>query len=137
MKKEDIVFGGEMSSHFYFKENFYRDNGLIPLFLILEILSKKNITMSQLVFPYTSKYFISGEINFETEIKDEIMKIAEEKYKDGKQEFIDGLSVEYENWRFNLRKSNTESLLRLNLEAKTQKLMEEKRDEIISLIKAN
>lgn len=137
MRKEDIVFGGEMSSHFYFKDNYYRDNGLIPLFLILEMLSLQNTTLSKLVYPYTSKYFISGEMNFETEKKDEIIKLAQEKYKDGKQEFIDGLSVEYDNWRFNLRKSNTESLLRLNLEAKTKEDMEVKRDEIISLIKAN
>lgn len=134
MKKEGAIFGGEMSSHFYFKDNYCRDNGLIPLFLLLEILSKYNVKLSQLVEPLTSKYFISGELNFETEKKDELIKIAQEKYKDGKQEFIDGLSVEYENWRFNLRKSNTEPLLRLNLEAKSKELMEEKRDEIVSMI---
>lgn len=136
MKKEDAVFGGEMSSHFYFRDNYYRDNGIIPLFLILEMLSKYNTTLSRLVSPYTTKYFISGEINFETEKKDEIIKLAQKKYGNGKQEFIDGLSVEYDNWRFNLRKSNTEPLLRLNLEAKSKELMEEKRDEVISLIKS-
>jgi len=136
MKKEDAIFGGEMSSHFYFRENYGRDNGLIPLFLILEMMSIYDKPLSQLVIPYTSKYFISGEINFETENKDAIIEAIKEKYNDGKQEFIDGLSVEYDQWRFNLRKSNTEPLLRINIEAKTQQMMEEKRDELIQMIKS-
>ncbi|MBI1982431.1 MAG: phosphomannomutase/phosphoglucomutase [Candidatus Levybacteria bacterium] len=136
MKKERAVFGGEMSSHFYFKENYNRDNGMIPLFLILEMLSKYNTTLSQLVAPYTSKYFISGELNFETEKKDEIIQAAHEKYEDGKIEFIDGLSVEYQDWRFNLRKSNTEPLLRLNLEARSREKMEEKKSEAITFIES-
>ncbi|MBI2028592.1 MAG: phosphomannomutase/phosphoglucomutase [Candidatus Levybacteria bacterium] len=134
MKKEGAIFGGEMSSHFYFKENYYRDNGIIPLFLIIEMLSKYNTTLSALTYPYTSKYFISGEINFETEKKDEILEAIEKKYSDGKKEFIDGLSIEYKDWRFNLRKSNTENLLRLNLEARTQSLMEEKKSELLTAI---
>lgn len=137
MKQEDAVFAGEMSSHFYFKENFYRDNGIIPLFLILEMVSKYNTTLSKLALPYTSKYFISGEINFETEKKDEIIKLANEKYKDGKIEYIDGLSVEYKDWRFNLRKSNTEPLLRLNLESRSDELTKKKTEELITLIKEN
>ena len=136
MKKEDAIFGGEMSSHFYFRENYYRDNGLIPIFLILEMMAKYNTTLSKLAEPFTSKYFISGEINFETEKKDEIIKAIEEKYKDGKLEFIDGLSVEYEVFRFNLRKSNTEPLLRLNLEAKSNEMMEKMRNEMVELIKS-
>lgn len=136
MKKEDAAFGGEMSSHFYFRENYYRDNGLIPLFLILEMMAKYNTTLSKLKAPFTSKYFISGEINFETEKKDEIIKAVEEKYSDGKKENIDGLSIEYNDWRFNLRKSNTEPLLRLNLEAKSKETMEKKRDEMVELIKS-
>ncbi len=136
MKKENAVFAGEMSSHFYFRENYYRDNGLIPIFLILEMLAKYNTTLSKLAQPFTSKYFISGEINFETEKKDEIIIAVEQKYADGKKEEIDGLSIEYDQWRFNLRKSNTEPLLRLNLEAKSQELMEQKRDEMVSLIKS-
>lgn len=136
MKKEDAEFAGEMSSHFYFRENYFRDNGLIPLFLILEMLSKYGTTLSKLAQPFTSKYFISGEINFETEKKDEIIKEIEKIYGDGKKEYIDGLSVEYDKWRFNLRKSNTEPFLRLNLEAKSSELMVEKRDEMVSLIKS-
>lgn len=136
MKKEDAIFGGEMSSHFYFKENYYRDNGLIPIFLILEMLAKYNTTLSKLAEPFTSKYFISGEINFETEKKDEIIKEVEEKYKDGKLEFIDGLSIEYDDWRFNLRKSNTEPLLRLNLEARSKETMEKRTSEMVELIES-
>ena len=135
MKKEDAVFGGEMSSHFYFRDNFYRDNGLIPLFLILEMMAKYNKPLSELVLPFTSKYFTPGEINFETEKKDEIIAVFEEKFKDGKIEHIDGLSVEYPQWRLNLRKSNTEPLLRLNLEARSKGLMEQKKDELVNLIK--
>jgi phosphomannomutase len=136
MKEENAIFGGEMSSHFYFRENYYRDNGIIPLFLIMEMLSTQNTTLSKLVEPYITKYFTPGELNFETEKKDEIIKAAEEKYGNGKIEHIDGLSVEFEQWRFNLRKSNTEPLLRLNLEAKSKELMEEKKNEVIDLIKS-
>lgn len=137
MKLENAIFAGEMSSHFYFRDNFYRDNGLIPLFLVLEMVSKYNTTLSKLAYPYISKYFSPGEINFETERKDEIMKMAEEKYSDGKIEHIDGLSVEYTDWRFNLRKSNTEPLLRLNLEAKSEDLQKQKTEELIQFIKTN
>ena len=136
MKKEDAVFGGEMSSHFYFRNNYYRDNGVIPIFLILDMMAKYNKTLSQLTDPFTSKYFTPGEINFKTEKKDEIISAFEEKFKDGKVEHIDGLSVEYPDWRLNLRKSNTEPLLRLNLEAKSKNLMEQKKEELVSLIKS-
>lgn len=136
MKKEKAVFAGEMSSHFYFKENYYRDNGIIPLFLIWEMLSKYNTTLSRLMFPYTSKYFTPGEINFETNRKDQIISFFEEKFKAGKVEHIDGFSVEFPLWRLNLRKSNTEPLLRLNLEARSRKLMEQKKVEIVNLIKS-
>lgn len=137
MKQEDAVFAGEMSSHFYFKENFYRDNGIIPLFLILEMISKYNTTLSELALPYTSKYFISGEINFETEKKEKIIELVKERYKDGKIEYIDGLSVEYKDWRFNLRKSNTEPLLRLNIESRSDELTKIKTKELVTLIKEN
>ncbi len=134
MKKEGAVFAGEMSSHFYFPENYNRDNGVIPLFLILEIMSKYDKKLSELVTPYTSRYFISGELNFKVENKDEIIEAMQEKYKDGKQEFIDGLSVAFDTWRFNVRKSNTEPLLRLNVEARDNSTMGAKRDELVNLI---
>jgi len=103
----------------------------------LEMLSKYNTTLSQLAYPYTSKYFSPGEINFETEKKDVIIKEAEEKYHNGKIEHIDGLSVEYPDWRFNLRKSNTEPLLRLNLEARSTELQKQKTEELTQFIKDN
>ncbi len=134
MKKENAVFGGEMSSHFYFKENYYRDNGIIPLLLILEMISKYNTTLSKLAQPFTSKYFISGEINFETERKDEIIAAIENKYKDGKKVEIDGLSMEYKDWRLNVRKSNTEPLLRLNIESTSESLLLQKKGEVVSFI---
>lgn len=137
MKREGALFGGEMSSHFYFRDNYNRDNGLIPFFLIIEMMSLYNTPLSELAKPYTSKYFITGEMNFETEKKDEIIELAKEKYKDAQLAFIDGLSVEYDTWRFNLRKSNTEPLLRLNLEARSNAVMEEKRDELVTLITSN
>lgn len=136
MKEQNAIFGGEMSSHFYFRDNYYRDNGIIPLFLILEMISEKNLSLSQIVNPFISKYFISGELNFKTEKKDEIITNIKNKYNDGVQTFVDGLSVEYSDWRFNLRKSNTEPLLRLNLEAMSKQRMEDKRDEIVNLIKS-
>lgn len=134
MKKEKAVFGGEMSAHYYFKENFYRDNGMIPLFLVLEMMAKYNKKLSEFYEPLTKKYFVSGEINSEVEDKEGVLREAEEKYKDGKIEHIDGFSVEYKSWRFNLRPSNTENLLRLNVESTKKELMQQKRDEILKLI---
>lgn len=137
MIKEDAVFAGEMSGHYYFKypNDTYYDNGMIPFFIVLEKLSVGDKKLSQLSKDYRETYFISGEINSEVADPIEIINEVENKYKDGRIEHIDGLSVEYSNWRFNLRPSNTESLLRLNVEAKTKDLMEEKRDEILKLIK--
>jgi phosphomannomutase len=134
MKKENAIFAGEMSSHFYFPENYYRDNGFIPLFLVLEMMNSYDKKLSELIAPHLQKYSISGELNFNTDKKDEIITTIQDKYKDGKQEFIDGLSVEYDQWRFNIRKSNTENLLRLNLEAKSREEMEKRRDEMIEII---
>jgi len=146
MVKEDAFFGGENSAHYYFKfENgAYYDNGMIPFLLILEKLSVDNLKLSELAQPFRKKYFISGEINRAVKDKEKVLRQAEEKYSDGQTEKIDGLSVEYANpagrasgasWRFNLRTSNTEPLIRLNVEATSQSLMESKRDEILKIIK--
>lgn len=135
MRQEHALFAGETSGHFYFRENFYCDNGMIPLLLILEELSTKNVQLSELAKPYRDEYFVSGEINTTVNDPDVVIKNAEEKYNDGKVEHIDGISVEFANWRFNLRKSNTEPLIRLNVEAKTQKLVDEKVNELLKLIK--
>lgn len=137
MKKEGAVFAGEMSSHFYFPETFYRDNGILPIFKILELMSETGKKLSEIYKPYLEKYFTPGELNFTIENKDEIIKIAEDKYSDGKIEHIDGLSVEYPDWRFNLRKSNTEPLLRLNIEARNPELLKEKMAEVVGEIMKN
>jgi len=135
LRKENAVFAGEITGHYYFRDNFYCDNGMIPLLIVLEILSKKGLKMSELVKPYREKYFISGEINTSVNDPDVVIKNAEEKYNDGKVDHIDGVSVEFADWRFNLRKSNTEPLIRLNVEAKSQALVDEKVKELLKLIK--
>ncbi|MGN6871367.1 MAG: phosphomannomutase/phosphoglucomutase, partial [Solirubrobacteraceae bacterium] len=117
MREENAVFGGEVSGHYYFHDFFCADSGTIPALLILELLSKRGKRMSELLEPYRSKYFISGEIN--SEVSDGEAKIEElaSKYEDGHQYRLDGLSVEYDDWHFNVRPSNTEPLLRLCLES--------------------
>jgi phosphomannomutase len=135
MRKEDALFAGESSGHYFFRDNFYCDNGMIPLLIILEILSKSGLKMSELIKSLREKYFNSGEINTKVNDPDAVIKNAEEKYKDGNADHIDGVSVEYSDWRFNLRKSNTEPLIRLNIEAKSQKLVDEKVKELMKLIK--
>lgn len=135
MRAVDGVFCGESSGHLYFKKFWYADSGMIPLLMVLELISREG-DLDTLLKPYFEKYFISGEIN--SEVKDVQAKLAElkEKYADGKIDELDGLSVEYDrDWRFNVRPSNTEPLLRLNLEAKSKELMEEKRDGILALIR--
>lgn len=132
MKKEDAVFAGEMSGHFYFHETFNRDNGFLPALLVIELMFRENKKLSEIVEPFIQKYFISGEINFPLPDRKKIKSILEKAakiYQDGKIEHIDGLSVEYHRWRFNLRASNTEPLLRLNIEAISEKNLKEKMEE--------
>ncbi|MEI6246553.1 MAG: phosphomannomutase/phosphoglucomutase, partial [Acidobacteriota bacterium] len=123
---------------YYFRDYYYADNGFIPALLILELMSKKGKTLAELLEPLRAKYFISGEIN--TKVADMSVsnaRIADlaAKYADGYTYTIDGFSVEYPDWHFNVRASNTEPLLRLNLEAKTAGLMAEKRDEVLEIIR--
>jgi len=134
MRKENAVFCGESSGHCYFRDFWFADTGLIPLLIVLELISGKG-DLDSLLKQYFEKYFISGEIN--SEVADQQAKIAEikQKYSDGQQSELDGISVEYPDWRFNVRPSNTEPLLRLNVEAKSKELMGEKRDEILNLIR--
>jgi phosphomannomutase len=138
MREENAIFGGEVTGHYYFRDNFYADNGFIPALLILELMSRKGQTLAELLAPLREKYFISGEIN--TRVSD--MSIAQEKmdglaalYTEGRVYALDGVSAEFDDWHFNVRASNTEPLLRLNLEALTQDLMEQKRDEVLAFIR--
>lgn len=135
MRKNNVLFAGEITGHFYFRDNFFCDNGMIPLLMVLEMLSKEGVKMSQLAKPFREKYFISGELNQTVNDPDQVIANATKKYSDGKIDLIDGVGVEYKDWRFNLRKSNTEPLIRLNVEAKSQNLVDEKVKELLELIK--
>ncbi len=139
MREEGAIFGGEVTGHYYFRDNFYADNGFIPALLMLELMSRKGQTLHELLAPLREKYFISGEIN--TKMPD--MRVVQEKidalnarYSDARSYTMDGVSVEYPDWHFNVRASNTEPLIRLNLEATTEELMEKKRDEILAFIRS-
>jgi phosphomannomutase len=139
MRETNAIFGGEVTGHYYFRDNFYADNGFIPALLMLELMSKKGQSLHDLLKPLAEKYFISGEINTKLKSMDEVpakLDLIAAKYADGHQYKLDGLSVEYPDWHFNVRPSNTEPLLRLNLEATTKGLMEQKRDEVLALIRS-
>jgi phosphomannomutase len=136
MRESEALFGGEVTGHYYFRDNFYADNGFIPALLILELMSKKGKSLRELLAPLGERYFISGEINTKLAAMDKVPAKLAEKYGDGHQYTLDGISVEYPDWHFNVRPSNTEPLLRLNLEAATPQLMTAKRDEVVALIRA-
>jgi phosphomannomutase len=138
MRQEDAVFAGEVTGHYYFKDFSYADNGFIPALLMLELMSKKGQSLRDLLQPYRERYFISGEINTKLASMDEVPKVLgaiQARYKDAEISTMDGVSVEYPDWHFNVRGSNTEPLLRLNLEAETPELMEKKRDEVLDVIR--
>jgi len=134
MRKENAVFGGEASGHYYFRENFYADNGMIPALLILELLSVRGMRMSRLIAPLQEKYFISGEINVRVEEPLRLLKKIQKSFSDGQVSLMDGVSVEYPEWRFNLRPSQTEPLIRLNVETRAEKLLKEKTELLLKLI---
>jgi phosphomannomutase len=136
MRKVNSIYGGEMSAHHYFRENAYSDSGMIPFVLILQLMSEENKPFSQLVEEMIADYPCSGEINSQISDAAGKLKEIEKKYSDGKIDKLDGLSVEYDNWRFNLRMSNTEPIVRLNVEAKADKhLLDEKTKELSELIR--
>jgi phosphomannomutase len=138
MREENAVFGGEVTGHYYFRDFYYADNGFIPALLILELMSKKGKSLRDLLQPYREHYFISGEINTKLPSMDHVPKklaAVESRYSDARIAKMDGVSVDYPDWHFNVRASNTEPLLRLNLEARTPELMEKKRDEVLEVIR--
>jgi phosphomannomutase len=138
MREAGAVFGGEVTGHYYFRDFYYADNGFIPALLILELMSKKGQTLAALLAPLREKYFISGEINTRVGSMAEIdatLEALAARYADGRVYRMDGVSVEYPDWHFNVRPSNTEPLLRLNLEAVTPELMALKRDEVVAFIR--
>jgi phosphomannomutase len=136
MRELGAAFGGEVSGHYYFHDFYCADSGTIPALLILELLSVEGKKMSELLEPLRSEYFISGEINSEVEDQEGKMKELEERYWDGRVSHLDGVSIDYDDWHFNVRPSNTEPLLRLNLESLvSREHMAEKRDEVLELIR--
>jgi phosphomannomutase len=137
MRDEGAAFGGEVSGHYYFRDFYCADSGVLPALLILELLSKDDRTLADLLADLRGKYFISGEINSEVADQDAKMKEIEQRYSDGDVSWLDGISVDYDDWHFNVRPSNTEPLLRLNLESLVSPAhMAEKRDELLALIRA-
>ncbi len=137
MREEDAVFAGEVSAHYYFRDFYQADSGVIPFLLTLELISKKGQKLSEILEPYRSRYFITGEIN--TPVADVALKLQElEEHFGavGKVSHLDGISIEADDWHFNVRPSNTEPLLRLNLEARSRELMERKRDEVLAVIRS-
>jgi phosphomannomutase len=137
MREEGAVFGGEVSGHYYFRDFWCADSGTIPALLMLELLSKDGRSLAELMEEFRSRYFISGEINSEVEDPEAKLAEIEERYADGELARLDGISVDYPEWHFNVRPSNTEPLLRLNLESLiSREDMERKRDEVLGLIRA-
>jgi phosphomannomutase len=137
MRKERAAFGGEVSGHYYFHDFYCADSGTIPALLILEVLSMRGVPMSELLEPYRSTYFISGEINSEVSDQDGKLSELSERFADSHHYELDGLSVEYEDWHFNVRSSNTEPLLRLCLESlQCREDMERRRDEVLQVIRS-
>ncbi|MBS1885543.1 MAG: phosphomannomutase/phosphoglucomutase, partial [Actinobacteria bacterium] len=137
MREEDAAFGGEVSGHYYFRDFWNADSGTIPALLMLELISEDGRTIGELMSEFRSRYFISGEIN--SQVADQAAKLEEirARYSDGgKVTELDGVSVDYPEWHFNVRPSNTEPLLRLNLESLVSRAdMERRRDEVLGLIR--
>ena len=136
MREETAVFGGEVSGHYYFRDFFQADSGVIPFLLMAELISKRGRKLSELLAPYRERYFLTGELN--TPVPDVAVKLQELKERfgtEGEVSHLDGISIDADGWHMNVRPSNTEPLLRLNLEARERGLMERKRDEVLTVIR--
>jgi phosphomannomutase len=137
MRDEGAIFGGEVSGHYYFHDFYNADSGSIPALLVLEKLSVEGKRMSELLEPYRSTYFVSGEINSEVADGEAKMVELERRYGDARISHLDGVSIDYDEWHFNVRHSNTEPLLRLCLESLVSpEDMERRRDEVLAIIRA-
>ena len=135
MRKEDAAFAGEISGHYYFRDFSQADSGVVPFLLMLELVSRAGAPLSEILRPFRDRYFITGEINSTvSDVPVKLQELKEHFGREGRVSHLDGVSVDAEDWHFNVRPSNTEPLLRLNLEARTPELMEQKRDEVLALI---
>jgi phosphomannomutase len=138
MREDGAIFGGEVTGHYYFRDFYFADNGFIPALLVLELMSQKRQTLAELLEPLTSRYFISGEINTRVASMEEVERKLEglaAHHPGARISRMDGVSLEYQDWHCNLRPSNTEPLLRLNLEGRTREIMEQRRDEVLAFIR--
>ncbi|MDQ2983718.1 MAG: phosphomannomutase/phosphoglucomutase [Actinomycetota bacterium] len=136
MREEDAAFGGEVSGHYYFRDFSQADSGVVPFLLMLEVISRKGKKLSEILTDYRSRYFLTGELNTPVSDVEAKLRELEERFSDeGKISHLDGISVDAEDWHMNVRPSNTEPLLRLNLEARDPELMERKRDEVLAVIR--
>jgi phosphomannomutase len=133
MKKNDAVLGGELSGHYYFKDHYFADSGMMAFAKVIDLLGREGRTIDELLAPL-QRTSATGEINFKVADKAALMKALADKYKDGRQDTLDGITVEYDQWWFNVRASNTEPYLRLNLEANTKDLLEQKRADLFALL---
>ena len=137
MREVDALFAGEVSGHYYFRDFFYADTGLVPALLVMEMIATAGTPLSEMVAGFRERYHVSGEINSTVDDVPAALERLRERYGDGNQFEIDGLSVEYEDWHFNVRPSNTEPLLRLNLESLvSEEDMERRRDEVLEVIRS-
>jgi phosphomannomutase len=137
MRKEGAAFAGEVSGHYYFRDFSQADSGVIPFLLMLELVSKKGQALSEILRPYRERYFITGELNTPVADVDEVLRRLEQRFaSEGRISHLDGVSVDAEDWHMNVRPSNTEPLLRLNLEAREREQMERKCDEVLAVIRA-
>jgi phosphomannomutase len=136
MREEHAAFGGEVSGHYYFRDFSQADSGVVPFLLMLQLLSQRGQKLSEILRPFRERFFITGELNTPVEDVDAKLRELEERFgTEGRVSHLDGLSVEADDWHFNVRPSNTEPLLRLNLEALDPELMERKRDEVLAVIR--
>jgi phosphomannomutase len=137
MREEQAAFAGEVSGHYYFRDFSQADSGVIPFLLMLERISNAGASLSELLRPFRERYFITGELNTPVaDVAGKLRELEERLGREGTVSHLDGLSVEAADWHFNVRPSNTEPLLRLNLEARSEELMERKRDEVLAVIRA-
>jgi phosphomannomutase len=136
MRETGAAFGGEVSGHYYFRDFYCADSGTLPALLLLELLAVESKKLSELLAPFRSRYFISGEINSEVADQNARMNEIRSEYSDGEVTELDGVSIDYDDWHFNVRPSNTEPLLRLNLESLvSREHMQRRRDEVLALIR--
>jgi phosphomannomutase len=133
MKKNDAAFGGELSGHFYFRDHYFADSGMMALAKVLDLLGREGKPIEELLAPLR-RTSATGEINFKVADKDALIRNLRDRFRDGRQDTLDGITIEYDDWWFNVRASNTEPLLRLNLEANTKDLLEQKRSLLYSIL---